>query len=50
MKMKRLATCRILHFDQKSALAGAPLDAARKKTIGDNPPIFFTGLVYWRVK
>jgi hypothetical protein len=33
-----------LHFDLKTALRGSPLDAARKKIIGDNPPIFLVGL------
>ena len=43
MKIKRLVMYRTLYFDLKSALGGAPLNAARKKTIGDNPPNFF----YW---
>ena len=46
MKIKRLSMYSTLHFDLKSALGGAPLDAARKKIISDNPPIFFTGFVY----
>ena len=46
MKIKRLSLYSNLHFDLKSALGGAPLDAARKKIIGDNPPIFFTGLFF----
>ena len=50
MKIKRLSMYITLHFDLKSALGDAPLDAARKKIIIDNPPIFFTGLVYWRMK
>ena len=50
MKIKRLSMYNTLHFDLKSALGGAPLDAARKKIISDNPPIFLIGLVYWRMK
>jgi hypothetical protein len=50
MKIKRLTMYSTIHFDLKFALRGAPLDAARKKTIGDIPPIFFTGLVYWLMK
>ena len=46
MKIKRLSLYSTLHFDLKSALGGAPLDAARKKIIGDNPPFFFTGLIF----
>ena len=41
MKIKRLSMYSTLNFDLKSALGGAPLDAARKKIISDNPPIFF---------
>ena len=40
MKIKRLAMYSTLHFNLKSALWGAPLDAARKKTTGDNPLFF----------
>ena len=50
MKIKRLSLYSTLHFDLKSALGGSPLDAARKKIIGDNPPIFFTGLVFWHMQ
>ena len=46
MKIKRLSLYSTLHFDLKSALGGAPLDAARKKIIGDNPPFFFTWLIF----
>ena len=46
MKIKRLAMYSTLHFDLNSAVGGAPLDTERMKTIDDNPPIFFTGLVY----
>ena len=46
MKIKRLAMYSTLHFYLKSALWGAPLDAARKKIISDNPPIFFTRFVF----
>ena len=50
MKIKRLSLYSTLHFDLKSALGGAPLDAAKKKIIGDNPPIFLTRFVIWRMK
>ena len=50
MKIKRLSMYSTLNFDLKSALGCAPLDATRKKIISDNPPIFFTGFVYWRIK
>ena len=45
MKIKRLSIYSTLHFDLKSALGGAPLDAARKKIISDNPPFFLLGLL-----
>jgi hypothetical protein len=41
IKIKRLSMYSTLHFDLRSALGGAPLDAAKKEIISDNPPTFF---------